>query len=219
MEYPWFVDTWDGYVFPIQRADSIRYFILHHYGGVYLDMDTICNESLPLQELESGPSEHVALFQSTLPTGVTNDLLVSSARHPAYATAISQLPFFHHLTRFWARLMPYCAIMMSSGPLFLSLMVKDYLIHQPSLPSPTVQVVDPDQLTPYITDLQSSTWHQADARALMWLGRRPWTWYTLGAMALMPILLIINTSALALYRAIVRRVSCGDVEEKLAKLA
>ena len=33
-EYPWFLDTFDGYTYPIQRADAIRYFVLHHYGGV-----------------------------------------------------------------------------------------------------------------------------------------------------------------------------------------
>jgi len=24
------------------RADSIRYFILNHYGGVYIDLDDVC---------------------------------------------------------------------------------------------------------------------------------------------------------------------------------
>jgi mannosyltransferase OCH1-like enzyme len=40
-EYPWFVETWDHYRFPIQRADSIRYFILAHYGGIYIDLDNV----------------------------------------------------------------------------------------------------------------------------------------------------------------------------------
>lgn len=40
-EYPWFLDTFDGYKYPIQRADSIRYFVLAHYGGIYLDLDDV----------------------------------------------------------------------------------------------------------------------------------------------------------------------------------
>ncbi|KAI3572432.1 nucleotide-diphospho-sugar transferase, partial [Fusarium oxysporum f. sp. albedinis] len=44
-EYPWFLSTWDNYPFPIQRADAIRYFVLYHYGGLYLDMDTVCHEA------------------------------------------------------------------------------------------------------------------------------------------------------------------------------
>ncbi|KAJ3896091.1 hypothetical protein GG344DRAFT_72572 [Lentinula edodes] len=30
------------YKYAIQRADAIRYFVLHHYGGVYLDLDVGC---------------------------------------------------------------------------------------------------------------------------------------------------------------------------------
>lgn len=41
-EYPWFLDTFDGYKYPIQRADSIRYFVLAHYGGTYIDLDDVC---------------------------------------------------------------------------------------------------------------------------------------------------------------------------------
>jgi mannosyltransferase OCH1-like enzyme len=40
-EYPWFLETWDNYRFPIQRADSIRYFILAHHGGIYVDLDNV----------------------------------------------------------------------------------------------------------------------------------------------------------------------------------
>ena len=40
-EYPWFLDTFDGYKYPIQRADSIRYFVLAHYGGTYIDLDDV----------------------------------------------------------------------------------------------------------------------------------------------------------------------------------
>jgi mannosyltransferase OCH1-like enzyme len=39
--YPWFLETFDGYVYPIQRADAIRYFVLHHFGGIYIDLDDV----------------------------------------------------------------------------------------------------------------------------------------------------------------------------------
>jgi mannosyltransferase OCH1-like enzyme len=39
--YPWFLDTFNGYKYPIQRADSIRYFALYHYGGIYIDLDDV----------------------------------------------------------------------------------------------------------------------------------------------------------------------------------
>ncbi len=38
--YPWFLPTYDGYDKPIKRVDALRYFILDHFGGVYVDMDS-----------------------------------------------------------------------------------------------------------------------------------------------------------------------------------
>jgi mannosyltransferase OCH1-like enzyme len=42
-EYPWFLETYDAYPYPIMRADAIRYFILSHYGGIYIDLDDVCS--------------------------------------------------------------------------------------------------------------------------------------------------------------------------------
>ena len=45
-EYPWFLATFDNYSQPIQRADAIRYFVLAHFGGVYIDLDDVRLHSL-----------------------------------------------------------------------------------------------------------------------------------------------------------------------------
>jgi len=37
--YPWFYSFFQAYPDNIFRADAGRYLILHHYGGIYLDMD------------------------------------------------------------------------------------------------------------------------------------------------------------------------------------
>lgn len=44
-EYPWFLQTYDSYDSNIKRADSVRYFYMYHYGGVYSDLDVICLKS------------------------------------------------------------------------------------------------------------------------------------------------------------------------------
>lgn len=46
-EYPWFLNTFDNYSQPIQRADAIRYFVLAHFGGIYIDLDDVCFASFP----------------------------------------------------------------------------------------------------------------------------------------------------------------------------
>lgn len=180
-------------------------------------MDTICHAPFPLHQIDSGTMEHRALFESTLPTGITNDFMVSTARHPAFAGAIAKLPLFYSFTRFWARLEPYCAIMLSSGPLFLSLVVKDYLLELPALPSATVQVIESARLRPYITDLESSTWHRKDTQALMWLGQRPWSWFLMGALGVVVGAYLVNLALLACFRA-VRKVPAVSAGSKLAKL-
>lgn len=40
-EYSWFLETFDNYPFGIMRADAIRYFVLYHHGGVYIDLDDV----------------------------------------------------------------------------------------------------------------------------------------------------------------------------------
>jgi len=48
--YPWFLTKYDSYRYPIQRADAVRYFILHKYGGVYSDLD-MCPKKDKFQKL------------------------------------------------------------------------------------------------------------------------------------------------------------------------
>lgn len=44
--YPSYLPIWLSYANPMYRVDAIRYFILHHFGGVYLDFDVRCKGSL-----------------------------------------------------------------------------------------------------------------------------------------------------------------------------
>ncbi|KAM5380088.1 hypothetical protein ACJZ2D_003735 [Fusarium nematophilum] len=216
-EYPWFLETWDNYPFPIQRADAIRYFVLYHYGGIYLDMDTICNETIPFHQIEADGAEHHAVFKSTTPTGVSNDLMISSARHPLFTATISNLLFFNGITRFWSALLPHAAIMVSAGPFFLTMSIKHYLLELPSLPTPAVQVINATELAPYITDLEGCSWHHGDTRTLMWVGDRPWVWFALGAIGLAAGLHVINHGLMLVWKGFDKLPAVND-DEKVAKL-
>jgi hypothetical protein len=46
-EFPELLPTYDGYEFPVQRADAGRYIILRHVGGVFMDLDTVRFMFLP----------------------------------------------------------------------------------------------------------------------------------------------------------------------------
>ena len=189
---------------------------------MYLDMDTWCNKTFPIERIESqGSFQHRALFKSTLPTGITNDFMITSARHPAYAAAIRKLPMYNAITHFWARWQPYAVIMISAGPMFLTMVVKDYLMQQPSLPSLTIGVINATELSPYITDLESASWHQGDAKALMWIGTRPWTWFGMGAIGLVAGLYVVNRMLTWCYGCCGRdsRSSSSDSQGAFVKLS
>ena len=38
-DFPEYLELWNDYRFPIQRADFIRYCILYKFGGLYIDCD------------------------------------------------------------------------------------------------------------------------------------------------------------------------------------
>lgn len=40
-EYPHFLPLYDGFTLRVQRIDALRYFLMRHFGGVYIDLDNV----------------------------------------------------------------------------------------------------------------------------------------------------------------------------------
>ena len=104
--YPWFLPVYDGYPEPIMRADAIRYFLLDHFGGLYVDMDFECLKSvqdiLAGRELVLGcePEAHTRLLlarQRNLDRIVGNAFIASRPGHPFWAHAHRQLVAAHRM--------------------------------------------------------------------------------------------------------------------------
>lgn len=115
-EYSWFTPTYDTYKHPIQRVDALKYFVLYHYGGIYMDLDIACRR--PLEPLLQFP----AWFPEASPLGVNNDLMASMPRHPVLLEMTSALA-----QRNWNLLFPYLTIFWSTGPQFSSDILKSWL--------------------------------------------------------------------------------------------
>lgn len=110
-EYSWFLTVYDSYPYNIQRADAMRYFILHKYGGIYMDLDIGCARPMnPLLRFE-------AILPLTIPVGVSNDLILATKEHPFLELMIHSLKSFNH--RF---ITPYATVMFSTGPMFVSML-------------------------------------------------------------------------------------------------
>lgn len=167
-EYPWFLETFEQYAHNIQRADTIRYFVLAHYGGVYIDLDNGCRRRL--DPLLSFP----AWVHLTSPTGISNDGMGATPRHPFFLYVIDQLQAYN---RQWG--LPYITIMSSTGPLFLSVIWKRYMqLHWKEGMDwkGRVRVLTPREYYQHDTsffDLHygGSSWHGNDAKFITWVGQ------------------------------------------------
>ncbi|PFH52816.1 glycosyltransferase family 32 protein [Amanita thiersii Skay4041] len=177
--YPWFLDTFDHYPYNIQRADVIRYFVLHHYGGIYLDLDIGCLR--PLDPLLVYP----VIFPKTIPVGLSNDLMFSEKHHPIMEQTIHNLITFDHN---WV--LNYPTVMFSTGPMYLSMQYGLYVSTHPSTANIEVRVLpkslygknakEGEAPHSFFSHFYGSSWHADDAafigflgtwgKGLMWIG-------------------------------------------------
>ncbi|KAI0723241.1 nucleotide-diphospho-sugar transferase [Earliella scabrosa] len=171
--YDWFLDTFDGYTYPIQRADAIRYFVLYHYGGVYIDLDMGCLRRIdPLLV-------HSVILPKTIPVGVSNDLMLSEKNHPFMGQTI------HNLMKFdYNWVLNYPTVMFSTGPMFLSAQYGAWTSSHPPTPdAPGGEVrVLPKPLYgknakpgeaphSFFSHYYGSSWHADDAAFIGFLGK------------------------------------------------
>ncbi|KAK9466836.1 nucleotide-diphospho-sugar transferase [Lipomyces arxii] len=158
-EFPWFLETFDSYPFNIMRADVIRYFVLEHFGGIYIDLDEGCK--VRLDPLLTYP----AWVRRAEPTGVSNSVMGSTPHHPFYMNLMLQLKNYNFN---WG--VPYITVMYSTGPLFVSVIWKQFKRWATTdaeqvwiLPPPTAD-------SAYFVDLHGSSWHEDDAEWIMFMG-------------------------------------------------
>ena len=131
--YPKYIDLYDSYPYTIQRVDVLRYFVLHYYGGIYLDLDI--STFRPLDPLLQLP----AFACRTTPTGISIDFLGSRPGHPFFEHVINSLETYN---KNW--ICKYITVMYTTGPLFLSVMWVEYLT-----------MLKSDMVTEYLAILKS----------------------------------------------------------------
>lgn len=173
------MDTFDGYTYPIQRADAIRYFVLYHYGGIYIDLDIGCLR--PIDPLLVYP----VILPKTIPVGVSNDLMFSEKGHPFFEQTIHNLIKFDHS---W--ILNYPTVMFSTGPMFLSAQYGLYTASHPNTALQDVRILpkslygknarDDEAPHSFFSHFYGSSWHADDAafigflghwgKGLMWIG-------------------------------------------------
>ncbi|MCJ1286152.1 hypothetical protein MMC26_005497 [Xylographa opegraphella] len=192
--YPWFLSTYDGYKFPVQRVDAVRYFILLKYGGIYLDLDNVRSLDLVLSRcfgLASYSSSCVLtsdLIQGCLrdltpllyyPTWTTdggrgalsNNILASIPNHPFWVLLTNSLIPYNYNYFF-----PYVTISYASGQWFETAVWQAY--HRTAAGSSPenrlhrVMMDDRPGVEPWIffTQERGGTWVNWDNYFFLWIG-------------------------------------------------
>ncbi len=96
--YPELLPVYDGYVSPMKRVAALRYMLLHHQGGVVVDLDVECLRSF--EEILAGQSVVLASEPTAqwpparLEKGepvLSTAFLASEARHPFWSAVLEQL--------------------------------------------------------------------------------------------------------------------------------
>jgi hypothetical protein len=127
--YPSYLTLYDSYEAPVFRADVMRYFVLHRYGGVYVDLDM---ESLrPLDSWTTSDYyclvseecyEHTFVVREEKSTNVMNGFIASSPGHPFLDRVIRSLDE--------AALRYFGDYMYATGPQFFNTVYQRYAAKQ-----------------------------------------------------------------------------------------
>lgn len=177
--YPDIAPHYTGYFQNIQRANVLRYAVLHKYGGVYLDLDITCLvdfESTSLMSLSFvSPGAH--------PAGVNNALIVAKPNHGFLSHLLAAVPRHDLAWRLPMRL-PYIENMLSTGCMFFSNQwikyAEAYIDGEASDPVRVLANEDGDiaphmlrgvVTTPIVRHGGASSWHGWDAAAIVAVGK------------------------------------------------
>ena len=112
-EYPDFYVTYKSYKYHIQRCDAFRYLVLNTYGGIYLDMDIVCNKKLTKllhYDLVIAPSISVNNI-------FTNSFFMAIPGHPFLGYCIDKLSQYKNTYQYFGK---HLHVMNSTGPLFIT---------------------------------------------------------------------------------------------------
>lgn len=161
-EFYW--KTYRNYPFHIQRVDAFRYVALFHLGGIYIDMDNGCRQSLSelirLLELIDPNSENLSAFPQTVPVGISNGFMISTAKNPFFRRLIDNLePFRLNF------IVHYLTVMMTAGPLFLT--IQEFFFDQ-TLTNSSIRLIDDIVYSDIFTwHTTGNSWHGSDAKFIL----------------------------------------------------
>ena len=179
--------TFSKYSYDIQRVDAFRYVLLYHLGGIYIDMDAGCSQSLDtvldILEALDPHAKHLAALPATHPMGLSNDFMISTAGHPYFGQLISRLSLYDHYY-----LVYYLTVMLSTGPLFVTINER---LFASSSRTATVRIIEEKVYAEvFLWFAGGNSWHGRDAQIIS---------YMYESYFFLPVLLLLLSVSIYLY--------------------
>ena len=117
--YPYLHNLYKSYKYNIQRCDVFRYLVLYKYGGIYLDMDIICKKKIT----EFLNYNLVLTYGTSWKSSFTNAFFMCIPENPFIKYCIDNLCRNINKYQYFGK---HLHVMNSTGPSFLTNMVKQY---------------------------------------------------------------------------------------------
>lgn len=173
--YSKYYSMYKKYVYEIQRCDTVRYMILHRYGGLYVDMDYFCNKSFDIV-FEKYQSDFY-LVQTPNRSGdyVSNSLMYSRPNHIFWKLLLFNMKLVSDDSPFYYT--KHVKIMYESGPAILNRiyhMNKEKLklnswphIYFQPYTKGEISSIKNDNV--YAIHLSNGSWHSTDSKIILFL--------------------------------------------------
>ena len=162
--HPDLLELHDSYPYPIQRADMIRYLVLHDYGGVYSDLDLY-----PVKNIESyliHRSDYVVYSANS--NYFTNALMIAKKHSPIHRELMEALKN----PKPWWALVKHLHVMCTTGPVLFHTVLKStrypYSVLPQALFNPysISDSLDDNKGDVFIKTLEGSSWHSWDSKLI-----------------------------------------------------
>lgn len=172
-------EMYDKYPYQIQRCDTVRYFILHRYGGLYADMDYFCNK--PWDEVIEKYKNDIYLVET--PNKISSDVHISNSlmysRKPGHffwSKLFIELEQYQTAPIYYGR---HMTIMFTTGPGILNRVFQRYrlrfyldyypheLFHPYGLNTDIISLKDKPNV--YALHVGKGSWESNDSKWLIFL--------------------------------------------------
>jgi mannosyltransferase OCH1-like enzyme len=195
-KHPYFLQQFDDYVYPIQRADAVRYFLLLDYGGIYSDLDMAPRRTVT--DYFKGGEDIYLVFSPNGPC-FSNFFMASAPAMPLWNKVIHRLM---HPKIPWFALTKHPYVLYSTGPAMFHRVVMEYdkpigflprSVFAPISLDHNIDEVDQDdeKSVAAMRVLEGQSWNSLDSSLINFVFRNRWLVGTMIVFAIIMLILMV----------------------------